>query len=82
MTAPPDLSSALAPLSTLLVAFNHRNKNQHRRAAWWSRFSLFRRAVRRLLAASSGAEGRGAGADGVVRYARWVGEHVVPSSYV
>lgn len=81
MAAPPDLSSTLAPLSTLLAAFNHRNKNQHRRSAWWSRFSLFRRAVRRLLAASSGSGVRGA-ADGVVRYARWMGEHVVPSSYV
>ena len=80
-----DLTTVLAPLSDLLVAFNHRHRNQHRRSAWWSHFSLLRRAVRRLLHASSGPKGRilkPAVVDGLARHARWAAEHVVPPAYL
>ncbi|KAK2024367.1 hypothetical protein LX32DRAFT_108033 [Colletotrichum zoysiae] len=39
---------ALVPVLGILDGFNHRNKNQHRVARWWSRFDLLRRSVRRL----------------------------------
>ncbi|KAK2061210.1 hypothetical protein LY76DRAFT_590730 [Colletotrichum caudatum] len=39
---------ALVPVLRILDGFNHRNKNQHRVARWWSRFDLLRRSVRRL----------------------------------
>ncbi|CAI4211730.1 unnamed protein product [Parascedosporium putredinis] len=41
----------LTPISVLLDAFNHRNKNQHRRSHWWRQFNLLRRALRRLIVA-------------------------------
>ncbi|KAK1598771.1 uncharacterized protein LY79DRAFT_655897 [Colletotrichum navitas] len=39
---------ALVPVLQILDGFNHRNKNQHRVARWWSQFDLLRRSVRRL----------------------------------
>ncbi|KAK2007030.1 hypothetical protein LZ32DRAFT_594416 [Colletotrichum eremochloae] len=38
----------LVPVLRILDGFNHRNKNQHRVARWWSRFDLLRRSVWRL----------------------------------
>ncbi|EFQ28648.1 hypothetical protein CGRA01v4_07112 [Colletotrichum graminicola] len=38
----------LVPVLQILDGFNHRNKNQHRVARWWSQFDLLRRSVRRL----------------------------------
>ncbi|KAJ0302033.1 hypothetical protein COL516b_007541 [Colletotrichum fioriniae] len=40
--------ATLVPVLAILDSFNHRNKNQHRVARWWSAFDLLRRAVRRL----------------------------------
>ncbi|KXH36035.1 hypothetical protein CSIM01_10415 [Colletotrichum simmondsii] len=40
--------ATLVPVLAILDSFNHRNKNQHRVARWWSVFDLLRRAVRRL----------------------------------
>ncbi|KAK2000538.1 hypothetical protein LX36DRAFT_422386 [Colletotrichum falcatum] len=39
---------SLVPVLRILDGFNHRNKNQHRVARWWSQFDLLRRSVRRL----------------------------------
>ncbi|KXH62203.1 hypothetical protein CSAL01_03603 [Colletotrichum salicis] len=40
--------ATLVPVLAILDSFNHRNKNQHRVARWWSAFDLLRRAIRRL----------------------------------
>lgn len=42
------ISDALTPVLHILDSFNHRNKNQHRVAHWWSQFDILRRAARRL----------------------------------
>ncbi|SPN98327.1 uncharacterized protein DNG_01377 [Cephalotrichum gorgonifer] len=82
-----DLAADLAPISALLDAFNHRNKNQHRRTAWWGHFNLLRRAVRRLSSPNSPGnraprgQGGGASRDALARRARWVAEYVIPPSY-
>ncbi|KAI1393474.1 uncharacterized protein F4822DRAFT_423942 [Hypoxylon trugodes] len=39
----------LQPLQPILQGFNHRNRNQHRRAAWWASFGMLRRHVDRLV---------------------------------
>ncbi|KAL7626267.1 RNase MRP subunit [Parahypoxylon ruwenzoriense] len=41
--------SALQPLRPILGGLNHRNRNQHRRAAWWGTFGMLRRHVERLV---------------------------------
>ncbi|KAI0145902.1 hypothetical protein F4776DRAFT_382639 [Hypoxylon sp. NC0597] len=38
----------LQPLQPILQGFNHRNRNQHRRAAWWAPFGMLRRHVDKL----------------------------------
>ncbi|KAH0443288.1 hypothetical protein CcaCcLH18_00969 [Colletotrichum camelliae] len=42
------ITGALAPALHILDSFNHRNKNQHHVARWWTQFDLLRRAIRRL----------------------------------
>lgn len=42
------VTNDLVPLLHILDAFNHRNKNQHRVARWWTQFSLLRRSTKRL----------------------------------
>ncbi|KAK1838354.1 hypothetical protein CCHR01_19021 [Colletotrichum chrysophilum] len=42
------ITGALTPILHILDSFNHRNKNQHHVARWWTQFDLLRRAVRRL----------------------------------
>ncbi|KAI2613099.1 uncharacterized protein GGS25DRAFT_478537 [Hypoxylon fragiforme] len=47
-----DYEAALAklqPLRPVLGGFNHRNRNQHRRAAWWGAFGMLRRHVEVLV---------------------------------
>ncbi|OTB20558.1 hypothetical protein K445DRAFT_313017 [Daldinia sp. EC12] len=44
-----DALDGLQPLQPVLRGFNHRNKNQHRRAAWWAPFGMLRRHVERLV---------------------------------
>ncbi|KAK6950090.1 hypothetical protein Daesc_008416 [Daldinia eschscholtzii] len=44
-----DALDGLQPLLPVLRGFNHRNKNQHRRAAWWAAFGMLRRHVERLV---------------------------------
>ncbi|KAI0840623.1 hypothetical protein F5Y06DRAFT_263192 [Hypoxylon sp. FL0890] len=39
----------LQPLQPILRGFNHRNKNQHRHAAWWGPFGMLRRHVDKLV---------------------------------
>ncbi|KAI2469210.1 hypothetical protein F4781DRAFT_233328 [Annulohypoxylon bovei var. microspora] len=39
----------LQPLQPVLRGFNHRNRNQHRRAAWWAPFGMLRRHVEKLV---------------------------------
>ncbi|KAI1378266.1 hypothetical protein F4677DRAFT_412708 [Hypoxylon crocopeplum] len=39
----------LQPLQPILAGFNHRNRNQHRRAAWWAAFGMLRRHVDKLV---------------------------------
>ncbi|KAI1212984.1 uncharacterized protein F4807DRAFT_412437 [Annulohypoxylon truncatum] len=39
----------LQPLQPVLRGFNHRNRNQHRRAAWWAPFGMLRRHVDKLV---------------------------------
>ncbi|OHF00093.1 hypothetical protein CORC01_04501 [Colletotrichum orchidophilum] len=48
--AAPDEATitTLIPVLAILDSFNHRNKNQHRVAHWWSTFDILRRSVRRL----------------------------------
>ncbi|PKS11882.1 hypothetical protein jhhlp_001176 [Lomentospora prolificans] len=98
MASAHDLPSQLGPISTLLEAFNHRNKNQHRRSAWWQHFNLFRRAVRKLCspgsyAASGPAFGKHGGRQlpaaavtpappSLLRHIKWVMENVIPPSYI
>ncbi|KAI0506800.1 hypothetical protein F5B22DRAFT_650448 [Xylaria bambusicola] len=41
--------SRLEPLQPILLGIAHRNKNQHRRAAWWRHFGLLRRNCARLV---------------------------------
>ncbi|KAL0931620.1 uncharacterized protein CTRU02_212574 [Colletotrichum truncatum] len=43
-----EISKSLIPVLHILDSFNHRNKNQHRVARWWTQFDLLRRSVRRL----------------------------------
>ncbi|KAK1722314.1 uncharacterized protein BDZ83DRAFT_629375 [Colletotrichum acutatum] len=50
-TTPNEETTPIATLVSVLAildSFNHRNKNQHRVARWWSAFDLLRRVVRRL----------------------------------
>ncbi|KAF5521782.1 hypothetical protein CGCA056_v006687 [Colletotrichum aenigma] len=42
------ITGALTPILHILDSFNHRNKNQHHVARWWTQFDLLRRAVSRL----------------------------------
>ena len=44
-----DALDGLQPLQPVLRGFNHRNKNQHRRAAWWAPFGMLRRHIERLV---------------------------------
>ncbi|KAI1766395.1 hypothetical protein GGR53DRAFT_464462 [Hypoxylon sp. FL1150] len=39
----------LRPLQPVLWGFNHRNRNQHRRAAWWGAFGMLRRRVDKVV---------------------------------
>ncbi|KAI1417841.1 hypothetical protein F5Y13DRAFT_63175 [Hypoxylon sp. FL1857] len=39
----------LQPLQPILRGFNHRNRNQHRRSAWWAPFGMLRRHVDKLV---------------------------------
>ncbi|OTB06923.1 hypothetical protein M426DRAFT_318637 [Hypoxylon sp. CI-4A] len=39
----------LQPLQPILRGFNHRNRNQHRRAAWWAPFGMLRRHLDKLI---------------------------------
>ncbi|KAI8966861.1 hypothetical protein F5Y11DRAFT_6940 [Daldinia sp. FL1419] len=39
----------LQPLQPILRGFNHRNRNQHRRAAWWAPFGMLRRHVEKVV---------------------------------
>ncbi|KAI1117115.1 hypothetical protein F5Y14DRAFT_18428 [Nemania sp. NC0429] len=41
--------SRLAPLQPVLAGLAHRNRNQHRRAAWWRCFGMLRRGSARLV---------------------------------
>lgn len=43
--------STLPPTLSLLTAFHHRNKNQHRLSPWWSHFDRLRRHLGKFLAA-------------------------------
>ncbi|KAI1807922.1 hypothetical protein F4811DRAFT_503736 [Daldinia bambusicola] len=44
-----DALDGLQPLQPVLRGFNHRNRNQHRRAAWWAPFGMLRRHVEKLV---------------------------------
>lgn len=44
-----DALDRLQPLQPVLRGFNHRNRNQHRRAAWWAPFGMLRRHVERVV---------------------------------
>ncbi|KAI0180438.1 hypothetical protein GGR52DRAFT_531311 [Hypoxylon sp. FL1284] len=44
-----DALERLRLLQPVLWGFNHRNRNQHRRAAWWGAFGMLRRRVDRLV---------------------------------
>ncbi|KAI1661721.1 hypothetical protein F4813DRAFT_345542 [Daldinia decipiens] len=44
-----DALDRLQPLQPILRGFNHRNRNQHRRAAWWAPFGMLRRHVERTV---------------------------------
>ncbi|KAI0887405.1 uncharacterized protein GGS22DRAFT_157088 [Annulohypoxylon maeteangense] len=39
----------LQPLQPVLRGFNHRNRNQHRRSAWWAPYGMLRRHVDKLI---------------------------------
>lgn len=77
MATAAHLPPQLTPISVLLDAFNHRNKNQHRRSHWWRQFNLLRRAVRRLIVAP-----RAQGSATLPHHVKWVAENVIPSSYM
>ncbi|KAI0128645.1 hypothetical protein BJ170DRAFT_732369 [Xylariales sp. AK1849] len=42
--------STLRPLQPILAGFNHRNKNQHRGARWWSSFGMLHRHLHKFAA--------------------------------
>ncbi|KAF3064778.1 hypothetical protein GL218_01458 [Daldinia childiae] len=44
-----DALDKLQPLQPILRGFNHRNRNQHRRAVWWAPFGMLRRHVERVV---------------------------------
>ncbi|KAI0383066.1 hypothetical protein F5Y04DRAFT_251747 [Hypomontagnella monticulosa] len=44
-----DALDRLQPLQPVLHGFNHRNRNQHRRAAWWAAFGMLRRHIDKLV---------------------------------
>ena len=44
-----DRLAELEEVHRILILFNHRNKNQHRRDGWWTWFSMLRRSAGRLV---------------------------------
>lgn len=64
-TLKPAAVEELRALHTMLHLLFHRNKNQHRRSAWWRFFAGFRRELGRLLREldelGAGSGGIGAG---------------------
>ncbi|KAJ2906698.1 hypothetical protein MKZ38_000434 [Zalerion maritima] len=50
-------SDALSPIPDLLLAFAHRNKNQHRRSRWWCELGMLRRNLGRLVSDVEKARG-------------------------
>ncbi|EKJ71113.1 hypothetical protein FPSE_08619 [Fusarium pseudograminearum CS3096] len=98
MTTPPDTalltstSESLAPLLPILDGFAHRHKNQHSSSHWWSSFSIFRRAVRKLdqdlvvarpkkKTKSSSNNATSDSHPALVR-AKWMMRHIVPGAFV
>ncbi|KAI1483918.1 hypothetical protein F4774DRAFT_1782 [Daldinia eschscholtzii] len=93
-----DALDGLQPLQPVLRGFNHRNKNQHRRAAWWAPFGMLRRHVERLVdelleaaaAASNKSKSkkrqRGDDGGGVERkvkgHVEWLRDVLVPKCYL
>ncbi|KAI1144090.1 hypothetical protein F5Y05DRAFT_407490 [Hypoxylon sp. FL0543] len=87
----------LQPLQPVLRGFNHRNRNQHRRAAWWGPFGMLRRHVDKLAdelvdsAASRskskkrkrGDDDEGGRAEKKVRdHVKWLRDVLVPKCYL
>ncbi|KAI0013685.1 hypothetical protein F4779DRAFT_562786 [Xylariaceae sp. FL0662B] len=87
----------LQPLRPILRGLNHRNKNQHRRAAWWGAFGLLRRHVDSLVDELARAEGgkkkrtrkrkrddeKGKEGEGEAKkHARWLRDRLVPRCYL
>ncbi|KAI1105873.1 hypothetical protein F4804DRAFT_302743 [Jackrogersella minutella] len=86
----------LQPLQPVLRGFNHRNRNQHRRAAWWAAFGMLRRHVDKcadelLDAAAAATKSRGkkkrrrddgAAEVKVQDHVVWLRDVLVPKCYV
>ncbi|QPG95745.1 hypothetical protein C2857_001903 [Epichloe festucae Fl1] len=78
------LRATLSTIIPLLDAFNHRHRNQHRAAPWWSTFGKARRSLKRLSALlechSSGSTRHFI--DNVRTRVAWLKSHILPQAFV
>lgn len=84
MSLANQLRATLSTILPLLDAFNHRHRNQHRAAPWWSTFGTARRSLKRLAALlechSSGSTRHII--DNVRTRVAWLKSHILPQAFV
>jgi ribonuclease MRP protein subunit RMP1 len=71
------IQSALRPLVPLCAGIALRHRNQHRSSAWWARFNVFRRAIKKTTTTTPTNK-----TSDVLARAAWLHDCVVPSAFL